>query len=231
MKITIKYFAILRQLTGKGEEEWELPEGATVATLQSQLQERYETLQGRMDRVALAVNHSYATTATNLNDGDEVALLPPVGGGNGIEQHPPAWSDDQRFGITDQPLQPDLVRSLVGHAGGGAIVDFVGMVRERNLGKDVTRLEYEAYPAMVVAEFERLADKVEEKWPGSVVAIQHRMGRLTIGDLAVVISVCTPHRAEAFEACSFTIEQLKETAPIWKREVYDDESEWIGWGP
>lgn len=232
MNVTLKYFAILRELLQMDEETLTIPEGSTVTDLQRLLEEQHEVLKGRMDRVALAVNHQYASATTTLKDGDEIALLPPVGGGTQEKPEPTgAWSADHRFGITDEPLQPEWVRSLVENSAGGAIVDFIGRVRDHNQGKSVSRLEYEAYPAMVVKEFERLSQEVAEQWPGAVLAIHHRMGRLEIGDLAVVISVCTPHRAEAFAACSHTIERLKETAPIWKREVYDDESEWLGWGP
>jgi len=109
----------------------------------------------------------------------------------------------------------------------GAINIFVGTVRGENKSKNVAQLEYESYDSMVIPEFEKIARLARSKWPINKIIIHHRKGLLAPGDIAVIIAVSTPHRRESFEACSFVIEELKNKAPIWKKEIYDDGQEWL----
>ena len=104
---------------------------------------------------------------------------------------------------------------------------FIGAVRDHARGRSIRYLEYEAYPEMAVQEMERIADEASRRWPDTRVAIAHRVGHLEIGDLAVVVVAASPHRAEAFEACRFAIDTLKETVPIWKKEVATDGEYWV----
>jgi molybdopterin synthase catalytic subunit len=106
-------------------------------------------------------------------------------------------------------------------------VTFIGAVRNRARGRDIRHLEYESYPEMAEREMQRIADTAAERWPGTRVAIAHRAGHLEIGDLAVVIAAAAPHRAEAFEACRYAIDTLKECVPIWKKEVATDGEYWV----
>ena len=108
---------------------------------------------------------------------------------------------------------------------------FLGVVRENSpTGKPVRYLEYEAYPGMAEREMEAIAVEIAARWERAAVAIVHRTGRLAIGEASVAIAVATPHRAAAFEACRYAIDRLKETVPIWKKEVFTDGSEWVGLG-
>ena len=109
----------------------------------------------------------------------------------------------------------------------GGVVSFVGAVRDHSRGHDIERLEYEAYPEMAVREMQKIAEAAHQKWPGTRVAIAHRVGRLEIGEAAVVIVAASKHRAEAFEACRFAIDTLKVTVPIWKKEVATGGTYWV----
>ncbi|MEN7551427.1 molybdenum cofactor biosynthesis protein MoaE [Rapidithrix thailandica] len=135
------------------------------------------------------------------------------------------------FKIVDQPLNPQEVIDLVAGEEAGAIDVFIGTVRGSTQTKKVLRLEYEAYDAMAIREMEMLAEKVKGIWPVHKIAIYHRKGVLQVGDIAVVLAVSTPHRKEAFEACQYTIDRLKERVPIWKKEVFEDGEEWVAAHP
>ncbi|MCA9656729.1 MAG: molybdenum cofactor biosynthesis protein MoaE [Myxococcales bacterium] len=126
--------------------------------------------------------------------------------------------------VIDQVSGPD-------HPGQGAVATFTGIVRDHNLGKAVTRLEYQAYPKMVLSTLGKIIRGIEADIPGARVAITHREGVLGVGDLAVVIAASAPHRAEAFEACRRAIEELKREVPIWKKEVSPEGEEWLGMRP
>ena len=132
--------------------------------------------------------------------------------------------------LTFEPLSPDACLNAVRLAGMGGMVTFVGSVRDLSEGKSVEFLEYEAYEPMARAKLEQLCGETRERWPVGAIAIQHRLGRLEIGDDAVVIAVSCPHRAEAFEACRYAIDRLKEIVPIWKKEHGEGGAVWVG-GP
>ena len=148
-------------------------------------------------------------------DGDEIAFLPPVSGGAGT------------CSLSDGPIDVGKVVARVSGPGMGGIVTFIGAVRNRARGRDIRHLEYESYPEMAEREMERIASQAAERWPGTQVAIAHRAGHLEIGDIAVVVVAAAPHRAEAFEACRFAIDTLKQTVPIWKKEVATDGEYWV----
>lgn len=132
--------------------------------------------------------------------------------------------------LLEHELSPDRCLEAVRCPGSGGIALFVGTVRDMSEGKRVKYLEYEAYPPMAVSKLEQVAREAEERWPVQAMAIQHRVGRLEIGDDAVVVAVACPHRAEAFDACRYTIDRLKEIVPIWKKEHGEAGEVWVG-GP
>lgn len=109
----------------------------------------------------------------------------------------------------------------------GAVVTFVGAVRGQNLGRSVVELEYEAYEPLALKAFGLIADEIAGHWPGARLALHHRIGRLGPGGVSIVIAVASPHRAQAFEACRYAIERVKQIAPIWKREIFDGGDSWI----
>jgi molybdopterin synthase catalytic subunit len=131
--------------------------------------------------------------------------------------------------LRDVPPSVDEAIASVSHAGAGAVAVFVGVVRDRNEGRPVVLLEYEAYPTMAEAEMRRIAEELGAEIPGVRVAAVHRRGRLAVGDVAVVCAASAPHRGEAFRACRAFIDRIKARVPIWKREHGPDGAYWVGW--
>jgi molybdopterin synthase catalytic subunit len=132
------------------------------------------------------------------------------------------------YEISKEPIDIQAVIDKVVQREAGAITTFIGTVRELTKGKRTLFLIYEAYEAMAVKKLQQIGTEIEERWEGSKVAITHRVGRLDITDVAVVIAVSTPHRADSYEANRYAIERIKEIVPIWKKEHWEDGEEWMG---
>lgn len=132
------------------------------------------------------------------------------------------------FHVTEGPIEAAPYMEYVTHPGAGAVTAFAGTVREWTNGKRTMYLKYEAYVPMAEKKLAQIGDEIMEKWPGSRVAIVHRIGELAISDIAVVIAVSSPHRKAAYEANEYAIEQIKKVVPIWKKEMWEDGEEWIG---
>jgi len=220
MKIQVRYFAVFRERLGVSEETLELPDGASVADALSKLGENHDVIARLRGRFRAAVNQTMVDDDHVLNDDDELALIPPVAGGA-----------DRYAVVLETPLSLDRVVAAVRDDEHGGMVTFTGMVRRQSQGREVTKLEYEAYKEMAESVFARLCNEIESQHAGVRVALEHRVGTLSIGDLAVVIAAAAPHRKEAFGAASALIDRLKEEAPIWKRETGPDGTEWVGLGP
>lgn len=133
--------------------------------------------------------------------------------------------------ITENPLNTQEIIDSVASPKGGAVNVFIGTVRNATKGKEVVKLEFEAYEPMATKELTKIVDTAKQKWPLLKVAVHHRVGMLAIGDLPVVIAVSTPHRAAGFEACQYIIDTLKEKVPIWKKEIFEDGEEWVAAHP
>ncbi|MDQ3535728.1 MAG: molybdenum cofactor biosynthesis protein MoaE [Bacteroidota bacterium] len=133
--------------------------------------------------------------------------------------------------ISEEPIDVNEVIDNVRSAAAGAIDVFIGTVRNKTSQKSVSRLDFEAYDAMAVKEIKKIIEKARDRWPVLKMSIYHRKGILSIGEIAVVIAVSTPHRKESFEACQFAIDTLKETVPIWKKEVFEDGEVWVSAHP
>lgn len=222
MYMEVKLFAGVAQAVGSPIWQGELPDGARVSDLFSVISEQNPASAAILRISFASVNQSYATPDTVLQPGDEVAILPPVSGGQD------EVAEIGRFLITAEPLSVEGTLAKVRHPHCGAINLFVGTVRELTHGKITTHLEYEAYEPMAVKMMEQIADEIDQRWPGTRVAMAHRIGRLEIEDAAVVIAVATPHRAASYEAGRYAIERLKEIVPIWKKENWSDGTEWMG---
>lgn len=134
------------------------------------------------------------------------------------------------FEVTAAPLSVDQLTAEVQTPADGAVVTFVGLVRDNHAGRRVVALEYEAYPELAERELRALGEAVAAQYGLHGIGIRHRTGRLAVGEISVVIAVAAPHRAAAFAACADALERLKATVPVWKKEWYDDGSAWIGQG-
>jgi len=168
------------------------------------------------DGLLYAVNKEYATRDRALTDGDEVALIPPVSGG--------------AFRVTEEPLSLEAVVDEVADESAGAVATFLGTVRRESRGRTVLYLEYEAYAEMAEDVMAQLAAELEQRYDLWAVAIHHRVGRVEIGEASVAIAVSAPHRQDALAACKDAIDTLKQTVPLWKKEVYEGGEAWLGRG-
>ncbi len=133
--------------------------------------------------------------------------------------------------ITAEPIIPQEVIDLVRADAAGALNVFIGTVRNSTQNKAVVKLVFEAYERMAIKEMQKIIDRAKERWPVTAMAIHHRVGELGIGDLPVVIAVSTPHRQQGFAACQYAIDTLKETVPIWKKEIFADGEQWVSAHP
>ena len=129
--------------------------------------------------------------------------------------------------VTSEPLDSNALAALVDANGDGAVVTFAGLVRDHNQGRQVQFLEYEAYEPLAIRALQRIVDEARELWPGARIAVHHRLGRLEIGEASVVIAAASAHRADAFAACRYTTERVKQIVPIWKREHFNGGDVWL----
>ncbi|HAI21228.1 MAG TPA: molybdopterin converting factor [Clostridiales bacterium UBA8153] len=211
----MKLFASLADAACVRELRLELPAGSTGHALKAELARLYPALGRLAAGSVLAINRAYSGDGTVLVEGDEVALIPPVSGGG------------SRVWLTGEPLDARRVEEAVASERAGALVTFQGVVRGVTAGRQTRYLEYEAYSEMALERLEAVRREAEERWAGVEVAVAHRTGRLEVGEASVVISVASPHRRAGLEAAAYVIDRIKETAPIWKREVWTDGSEWV----
>ena len=216
--ITVRYFAMLRELLGRTEETLAVPAGTTAGQV-------YPLVTGDNPRLArlqrslmLMVNEDYVRGNRVLDAGDELAFIPPVSGGEGAPL----------FRVTADPLDPRAVEALVASDDAGAICTFTGTVRNHARDREVIALDYEAYVPAAEKQLHAIGEEMGERWPGVRTAIHHRTGYLEPGVASVVIACSSAHRAAAFAAASHAIERIKEIVPIWKKEHYADGSTWIG---
>ena len=224
MRVSVLYFAILRERLRRDQDTLELPTAAaSVGDALVAIAARHPEIAGLLPTVQVAVNRKIAPATQALVEGDELALLPPVAGGAG---GPP-----RKIAVLSVPLSLDEVIAAVEGVERGGIVTFTGVVRRHGRHGEVVRLEYEAYVEMTEQVLAEIAAEIEREWPGTHVAIHHRLGALLVGETAVVIAAAAPHRAEAFEACRAAIDRLKRRAPIWKKEIGTHGEEWIGTCP
>ena len=142
--------------------------------------------------------------------------------------HPPLIHID----LIDQPIDVNAALQTVEDDGAGAINTFIGTVRNKSTGRPVVRLEYEAYDSMALHQLRKVAEQAQQQWPMlRKVTVIHRKGTLNIGDVAVIVAVSTPHRAESFAACQYIIDTLKQVVTIWKKEFYEDGDVWVAAHP
>jgi len=214
LRIRVRFFALYREVVGLKETTADLPDGSTPLDLWEGFTREYPRLASNRQQTRFAVNGEYVDAGTPLHDADEVVFIPPVGGGADYE-------------ITPDPIDVNAVAESVRHDEDGGVVTFIGVVRNQNRGKQVVHLEYEAYDEMALGEMRKIGDEIRARWGLDHLRIVHRVGRTEIGEASVMIAVAAPHRDVAFEACRFAIDRLKETVPVWKKEIYTDGEVWL----
>ncbi len=220
MHINVLFFGILRDLAGRESEAVSLPDGATIADLLAHCETQIPRLKPYLGAVAAAINEEYSARSRQLHDQDEVALLPPVSGGGAA-----------RAELVRVPIDSQAVVSAVQRLEDGAIAVFEGVVRNHSRNRRTLFLDYEAYERMARKELEGLLDEALRKFAIRDARIVHRLGRLEVGEISVLIVVASEHRAAAFDACRWLIDTLKRTVPIWKKEHFADGAVWADGEP
>jgi molybdopterin synthase catalytic subunit/molybdopterin converting factor small subunit len=209
LSVTVRLFAGLRERAGYAERE--LEGLARVADVWPAL-----GLGDEPEGLLYAVNREYAEAERELADGDEVAVIPPVSGGT--------------FRVTEEPLSLAAVVDEVADDRAGAVATFTGTVRNRSRDRSVLYLDYEAYAEMAEDVMAQIATELERRYNLCAISIHHRTGRVEIGEPSVVIAVSAPHRSDALAACKDAIDTLKESVPVWKKEVYEGGEDWLARG-
>ena len=219
MQVTVLFFGVLKDLAGRSSDVLTLPEAATAGDVIEHYEKHLASLKGKLSSIAVSVNQEYAGMEAKLHSGDEVALLPPVSGGLA------------RVAIVREKIETAAELEKIKRPEDGAAVVFEGVVRNHSRGRRTLFLEYEAYEEMARKQMESLADESLAKFQIRDLALVHRLGRLEIGEISVLIVVASAHRAAAFEACRWLIDTLKRTVPIWKKEYFEDGAVWADGEP
>jgi molybdopterin synthase catalytic subunit len=216
MRVRLISFGPLKQAFPPAGDWRELPAGESVAGLLTRLRSEGRIPEGALRSLAVAVNREYASKDQLLQDGDEVAILPPVSGG----------SSSSLVMLTREPIDTAAITAAIKAGPDGAVCVFDGIVRDNTRGRQTLHLDYEAYEEMALRQMHLLRAEAIEHHGVREVAIVHRLGRLAVGETSVLIVVASAHRGSAFEACRFVIDTLKKTVPIWKKEQFVDGAVW-----
>src|ERR1700752_4412108 len=219
--VHVLFFGAARDAAGHEEINMTLDSPVTVQSAKSKIFSRYPNLQPFGNSLLVAVNQEYAEPDREIQDGDELAMFPPVSGGADTE------AAQDFFELTTDPIDVGSAARRVVLPQCGATVTLDGYAREWTKGRRTLYLVYEAYEPMALSEMKIVGQRAHEKFDIAYIGIVHRTGRLDIGETSVVISVGAPHRRAAFEACAWAIRELKRTVPIWKKEVFEDGEVWV----
>ncbi len=231
MQVRVIPFGVLKDWLGSAPATVELREGASVGDLLAGLGAR--TPQPPLRGIAVSVNAEYATAAQVLHEGDEVGLLPPVSGGASgtADDLDESAGRSAIVALTRERIDAEKLVAGAKRGEDGAVVVFDGIVRDNTRGRATLFLDYEAYEEMALKQMRQLAAEARERFRVRQVTLVHRLGRLEIGETSVLIVVASAHRAQAFEACRWLIDTLKQTVPIWKKETFADGAVWAAGEP
>ena len=219
MQVRLLFFATLKDIVGARQLDFELPSGATINDLLTRLESKYPRFKDYRPVLLTAINEDYVEKNARINEGDEIAMFPPVSGG---EEQPNPLVVITRDPIDAQRDARDLLRGE-----DGAICVFEGVVRNNSKGKRTLHLVYEAYESMAFKKLEEIGEFVRQAWDIDRIALIHRLGHMDIGETSVAVIVTSAHRRAAFDACHYAIDKLKKVVPIWKKEFFEDGEVWV----
>lgn len=217
--ITVKFFAVFREKSGQGEFSLKFEQPLTVKELIEKLKTELPKISGILSEIKpmIAVNQEFANENTIINDDDEVAIIPPVSGGAGLIR-----IQENNFS-TEEEIE--RIKNISKNIGG--IVTFLGTAREISRGKEIKELEFEHYPQMAEKKLNEIREKALELFDVIEIGIVHRTGKIEIGENIVLIVAAAEHRKDAFDACEWCIDELKQITPIWKKEITPQGDFWV----
>jgi molybdopterin converting factor subunit 1 len=227
MHVRVLFFGRLKEIVGKSEEDAELSDGARVEDLFTRYGRKFPELARFRPAVLASVNQEFAEWRTQLSSGDEIAFLPPVSGGSAAgNPGAQAVASGDICALVREPISTSEILAELKSPPDGGVVVFEGIVRNHSGSRTTLYLEYEAYEPMAISKMHEIGRQMHEKFAVRRHAMIHRLGRLEIGETAVLIVVCAAHRAAAFDACRYGIDTLKRAVPIWKKEFFKDGAVW-----
>lgn len=227
MQITLLFFASLKDIIGSKQLMLDVPEGTTVGDLLTRLESTYPRMKDYRPVLLTAVNEEYVERAMPIRPGDEVAIFPPVSGGEVQAEALLIRRPRELYQITREPIDARKIVHELERGEDGAVCVFEGVVRNNSKGKRTLYLIYEAYEAMALRKLEEIGAMVRQTWDIDGIAMIHRLGRLEIGETSVAVIVTSAHSRPAFDACHYAIDKLKKVVPIWKKEFFDDGEVWV----
>ena len=217
---------MLRDITGVGEDQIEVPEGSRLEQVFAAYSARFPRLREASGSIVLALNQQFASPATAVSEGDEIAFLPPVSGGAGFTQEIEE-AGGNFFALTRSAIDGAAVVRRLLRGEDGACVNFEGVTRNNSKGRATRYLDYECYEPMAVKVMAEIGGEIARAFAIGRIAMVHRLGRVEIGETSVAVVVTAPHRKPAFDAALEGINRLKRMVPIWKKEYFADGEVWV----
>jgi molybdopterin synthase catalytic subunit len=221
MRVRVLFFGVLKDISGRAEDTLDAPAGATVGDVFQSFCERFGTLAERRPSILFARNGEFVRGDAAVSENDEIAFLPPVSGGSGMDESLPVVQ------ITRESIDAQALAGRLQRPEDGAVVIFEGVVRNNSAGRSALYLDYECYEPMALRRMQLIAGEIAASSGVGRVGVVHRLGRLQIGEASVAIVVTAPHRKPAFEAALLCINRLKQEVPIWKKEYFADGAVWV----
>ena len=215
----VLFFGQLKDITGSSEDSPELGEGASLESVFEHYATRFPRLRDLRSSIVIALNHQFSEASSVVSEGDEIAFLPPVSGGSG--------KSGNYFALTREPIDVSEARRRVLTPEDGAVVVFEGVVRNNTKGRATLFLDYECYEPMAIRTMTTIGEEIAATHPITRIAMVHRLGRMEISEISVLIVVTAPHRKPAFDAAFEGINRLKKIVPIWKKEHFADGEIWV----
>jgi molybdopterin synthase catalytic subunit/molybdopterin converting factor small subunit len=227
VRVKVLFFGVLKDVLGRAEEVMEIEAGARLETVFEYYAARCPVLRGMGESVLVARNQRFAPRTAPVEDGDEVAFLPPVSGGSGLYTQMAEEPEGHFFALTREPIDAAALRARLVRSADGAAVIFEGLARDNTGGRRTLHLEYDCYEPMALEALVAIGRELARLHPIGRIGIVHRVGRVEVGETIVAIVVTAAHRRPAFEAASEAIDRLKRTVPIWKKEHFADGEAWV----
>ena len=225
MRVKVLFFGMLKEVVGRAEDSLEVNPGCALSEIFDYYAGQFPRMREMAGSIVMARNQDFAEPSTAAEEGDEIALMPPVSGGSDAVEI--EGERGHYFALTRRPVESrELTRRLL-RGEDGAVVTFEGVVRNNTRGRLTERLEYECYEAMAVKKMAEIGCALASEFAVDRVAMVHRLGRMEIGETSVAIVVTAPHRRPAFEAALEAINRLKRLVPIWKKEYFADGEVWV----